>query len=216
MRTPTAALLLLTFVTTPILGYGIGKRDSINPILRRSAHYGRAIDPVPVVSPPDTINDPTTSADSSSQPASSVPAFSLADPLVYLTAHNNIRSLHGADPLVWSEELESYAQEWAGRCVLRASGGAFGQFGENVLAGTGAFTAASAVSTWADTKSEYNPSSPAPNQWAQLVWKQTRRVGCSAAMCPRIIPGSGTAVVHVCFYDGPGNVNGHYSDNVQV
>jgi len=227
MRTPTTtALLLLTFVTTPILGYGIGKRDSINPILRRSAHSGRAINVIPVMpDEPDTSSDPNeptepfATTDSASQPNFTDPAssgFTLADPSSYLAAHNDVRSLHGADPLSWSDELESYAQEWAAQCVLRTSGGAFGQYGENMVAGSGTFSATAAVSVWADSQSDYDATSPAPTHWSQIVWKSTTRVGCSTSICPRIIPGSGTAVLHVCFYDSPGNVNGYYSDNVQL
>ena len=166
MRTPTAAaFFLLTFVTTPIFGYGIGKRDSINSILRRSSsHHGRAIDDVTPVLPSGSDTTSTTT-DSTSQPTSTTSPISnlpLTDPASFLNAHNDVRSRHGANPLVWSDELESYAQEWAGQCVLRTSGGAFGQYGENMVAGSGAFTASSAVYAWADEKGR-RPDKPGRN-----------------------------------------------------
>lgn len=54
-----------------------------------------------------------------------------ADADEFLAAHNDFRANHGADPLTWSTELASKAQEWADKCDFKHSGGALGSFGGN-------------------------------------------------------------------------------------
>lgn len=59
------------------------------------------------------------------------PAFSAfiiprSDKEEYLQAHNDFRAQHGADPLTWSDEIASAAQDWADKCVLEHSGGPWG------------------------------------------------------------------------------------------
>jgi len=52
-----------------------------------------------------------------------------ADIQVYLQAHNNIRSGHGAVDLTWSNDLAAKAQQWANGCQFKHSGGSLGPFG---------------------------------------------------------------------------------------
>ncbi|PSR72395.1 hypothetical protein PHLCEN_2v11738 [Hermanssonia centrifuga] len=75
---------------------------------------------------------PTTSeapAPSPTGASSSSDSTSSSDIDQYLTAHNSIRSQHGASPLTWSDDLASKAQQWANGCVFQHSGGTLGPFG---------------------------------------------------------------------------------------
>jgi uncharacterized protein YkwD len=54
---------------------------------------------------------------------------SSADIAAYLSAHNTVRSQHGANALTWSDKLSSAAQTWANGCKFVHSGGQLGPFG---------------------------------------------------------------------------------------
>lgn len=53
----------------------------------------------------------------------------------YLDTHNKFRASHGAEPLVWDDELARKAQTWANRCVFEHSHGRLGdpQTGGNTM-----------------------------------------------------------------------------------
>ncbi|KAF8507059.1 CAP domain-containing protein [Russula emetica] len=162
----------------------------------------------------------TPSAASSSNPASSTPgtsdgSVSSADIQAYLSAHNTVRAQHGAASLTWNDTLSSVAQAWANGCKFQHSGG---QFGENLAAGTGgAYTITTAVQSWTDEVSQYDPNSPVPSHFTQVVWKATTQVGCAHQDCSGIFDASyGLAHYHVCEYSPPGNVIGEFAQNVQV
>lgn len=135
----------------------------------------------------------------------------------YLSAHNRFRAQHGADPLTWNTELASKAQEWANKCVFQHSHGALGHYGENLAAGTGAdYDITAAVKSWTDEAPSYDPGNPQPSHFTQVVWKATKELGCAVARCEGIFPPSyGPARYYVCEYSPPGNVIGHFPQNVQ-
>jgi pathogenesis-related protein 1 len=133
-----------------------------------------------------------------------------------LTAHNRARTGVGANPLVWSEELALYAQEWADhlastsrRIEHRPRSGEWKQeHGENLFMGTaGHYGVADAVAAWNVEKSAYHgkpiemSTLSAHGHYTQLVWKSTKRVGCAKVEC-------GGNVIIVCNYDPPGNILG--------
>ncbi|KAI0669976.1 CAP domain-containing protein, partial [Trametes maxima] len=128
----------------------------------------------------------------------------------YLQAHNSIRSQHGASPLTWSDDLAAKAQQWANGCVFQHSGGSLGPFGENLAAGTGSsYGIQSAVKSWTD---EYNPNSPEPSHFTQVVWKASSQVGCAVQSCNGIFDASfGPAKFFVCEYSKQGNVIGQFA-----
>ena len=134
-----------------------------------------------------------------------------------LAAHNAARAEVGTSPLVWSESLALYAQEWADhlastirRLEHRPHSGKWKQkHGENLFMGTvGYYGVANAVAAWENEKHAYHGQAIemsnfyAYGHYTQLVWKNTRTLGCARAQ------GGGNMIV-VCNYDPPGNIVGH-------
>jgi uncharacterized protein YkwD len=133
-----------------------------------------------------------------------------------LGAHNNFRAQHGAKPLIWNDRLASKAREWAQKCAFKHSGGSLGPFGENLAAGTGAFSIDDAVQGWKDEASDYDPKNPQASHFTQVVWQGTTELGCGHFACDGIFDASfGKAEFHVCEYQAAGNVQGQFQQNVQ-
>ncbi|KAJ8086920.1 hypothetical protein AAF712_005385 [Marasmius tenuissimus] len=126
--------------------------------------------------------------------------------------------LHGARPLTWSSSLASKAEEWANSCQFRHTDGVLMDepYGENIMAGTGRFTVDAAVQAVIDTKSE-SSGEPFYNQWTQVVWKDTKELGCAVSTCDNIFDSAyGSATIMVCLYYPAGNVVGAFKENVEV
>ncbi|KAG8678043.1 hypothetical protein FRC09_020165 [Ceratobasidium sp. 395] len=96
----------------------------------------------------------------------------------YINAHNSERVAHGASPLTWDDELSASAAAWANQCKFKHS-----QTGQNLAAGTGDPTPATAVGWWNDERADYDPANPKYSHWTQVVWKSTERLGCAMASC---------------------------------
>jgi hypothetical protein len=84
--------------------------------------------PVPTSSP---TTQPTSTSTHSVAPSSSAldstggsGDTSTEDISAYLSAHNNVRAQHGANPLTWNAELSAKALSWAKGCVFKHSGSA--------------------------------------------------------------------------------------------
>ncbi|KIK58565.1 hypothetical protein GYMLUDRAFT_60609 [Collybiopsis luxurians FD-317 M1] len=148
----------------------------------------------------------------------------------YLSNHNSVRSQHGAKDLTWNATLAEYAQGVADKCKFAHSGGPYGVllkeryscywYGktENLAAGTGSYSIAQAIKSWADEAPKYNPNDPlSAGHFTQMVWKATTQLGCAEQDCDGIFdPSFGKAKFYVCEYAPPGNVVGEYPQNVQV
>ncbi|CAI9765746.1 unnamed protein product [Fraxinus pennsylvanica] len=132
----------------------------------------------------------------------------------FLYAHNMVRAAKMEAPLVWDNQLEKYAGWWAGQrrsdCRLAHSfpEGNF-TLGENIYWGGGStWTPADAVRAWADEEKyyRYKSNSCAERQqcghYTQIVWKNTRRIGCARLVCD-----TGDAFM-TCNYYPPGNYIG--------
>ena len=125
-----------------------------------------------------------------------------------LAAHNSVRAHHGLSPLAWSGELATYAQKWANALI---ASGKFAHhedsaYGENLFEISGAAaTAYDVVSAWAAEGRNYNyrnnTCSDRCGHYTQLVWRDTKKVGCGLARNRR-------REVWVCDYDPPGNIVG--------
>lgn len=129
-----------------------------------------------------------------------------------LDAHNKVRSKVDVPALVWSDELASYALQYAEKqsdhhqCAMVHSQG---QYGENLFRGKGKrFTPTDAVHSWAKEGHDYdlesNSCTPGKvcGHYTQLVWADTKAVGCASVECP-----DGATFV-ICSYDPPGNFVG--------
>ncbi|KAJ6466678.1 CAP domain-containing protein [Mycena vitilis] len=137
----------------------------------------------------------------------------------YLAAHNTVRALHDAPPLVWNDTLADAASSWADTCQVKHSDGTLldSPYGENIVAATGHFPISTALALFVSDESDYDPSNPTYNHFTQVVWKSTTQLGCAVAHCSDVFDKSlGQASYYVCLYDPAGNVMGDAPANVQV
>ncbi|XP_048134203.1 pathogenesis-related protein PR-1-like [Rhodamnia argentea] len=134
---------------------------------------------------------------------------SLADQ--FLAPHNVARAAVRMPPLVWDPSLVGYARQWAFQrrrdCALRHSNG---PYGENIFWGSGTgWSPGQAVAAWASERRWYDYKSNGCSRgqmcghYTQIVWRSTKRVGCTVEVCS-----SGGGTFMVCEYDPPGNYIG--------
>jgi pathogenesis-related protein 1 len=125
-----------------------------------------------------------------------------------LALHNEVRARVGMPPLVWSNRLAARAEAWANHLLSR---GEFehrpnSPYGENLFEISGAPASPSQViDSWASEARNYNYRSNrcrgVCGHYTQLVWRDTREVGCAVAR-------HHDTEVWVCNYDPPGNYVG--------
>ena len=147
-------------------------------------------------------------------------------------AHNDVRTPLGLDPLEWSPEIAEVAQAWADNlaadCLFDHSMG--GPYGEN-LASFGSTvppnsTSLAAVDGWSaevqcwtygtikgtemcDMECTADMFASGCGHYTQVVWENTKRVGCGVAMATDCEADQGTIRdIWVCNYDPPGNYIG--------
>ncbi|EPQ60852.1 PR-1-like protein [Gloeophyllum trabeum ATCC 11539] len=168
--------------------------------------------------PPAPSSSSSSNPGSGSGSSSGSGSTSGSDIDQYLSTHNSVRAQHGASPLTWSDDLAGKAQQWANGCDFKHSGGSLGPFGENLAAGTGdSYGIASAVKSWTDEASQYDPTNPQASHFTQVVWKGSTQVGCAVQLCDGIFSASfGKAKFYVCEYSPQGNIIGQFAQNVQV
>ena len=125
-----------------------------------------------------------------------------------LQAHNAIRAELGLRPLTWSPDLARYAQKWADSLARedRLYHHPNPAYGENLyLIDGGRARASQVVASWASEVRWFNyktnSCSRACGHYTQIVWKDSRQLGCSSAI-------SGNTQVWVCEYNPPGNIVG--------
>jgi len=140
-----------------------------------------------------------------------------AERRVILAEHNRTRHDVKMPPLLWSDELGAFAQEWADQlartsCSLqhRPRSGRWKQrHGENLFMGTaGYYTVKSAAQGWESEKKDYRGGPIVMNNhffkighYTQMIWRRTTHVGCAKSVC------RGNLIV-VCNYNPPGNMIG--------
>lgn len=134
-----------------------------------------------------------------------------------LAAHNAERARLGLKPLVWSAKLSENARKWAQTLATsdmfeHAPVGADGGQGENLWTGTrDDFTPEEMIGFFIDEGKLFKrgkfPDVSTSGRWedvghyTQIVWKDTREVGCAIANNPR-------SDYLVCRYFPAGNVVG--------
>ncbi|XP_073271029.1 pathogenesis-related protein PR-1 [Primulina huaijiensis] len=129
----------------------------------------------------------------------------------FLGPQNAARALLRLPPLVWDTKLAKYAAWYAnlrrGDCELEHSNG---PYGENIFWGSGnGWTPVQAANAWVAERRGYNyRSNSCANgmecgHYTQIVWRDTRRIGCARVVCY-----GGRGVFMTCNYDPPGNYIG--------
>lgn len=128
-------------------------------------------------------------------------------------AHNRFRRITGGGlpGLVWDESVAAYAQEWAdylkrsNYCKMQHRRGMHKKkrWGENLAWSSGReLEPDDVVQMWYDEIKDYNYSNNSCRSvcghYTQVIWKNSKRVGCGMAKC-------GRSEVWVCNYDPPGN-----------
>lgn len=125
-----------------------------------------------------------------------------------IAAHNSVRSRIGVPPLVWSDRMAMLAQNWANTLLVN---GAFqhrpnNPYGENLFE-SGGFDATPfyVVNAWAAEAANYryatNTCFGVCGHYTQVVWRDTRAVGCGVAR-------DGRREIWVCNYTPFGNIIG--------
>jgi pathogenesis-related protein 1 len=132
--------------------------------------------------------------------------YSLSKDMV--AAHNSVRTAVKVGPLAWSDKLAAVAQEWADHLLAKNEFAhrPNSRYGENLFeVDGGQVSAGQVVEDWASEAREYdyhlNHCTGVCGHYTQLVWRDTRDVGCAVAR-------GGGREIWVCNYDPPGNVVG--------
>ncbi|KAL8037239.1 hypothetical protein ABFX02_11G026900 [Erythranthe guttata] len=129
----------------------------------------------------------------------------------FMRMQNRARSALRLPPLVWDQKLAQYASAYANQrradCALRHSNG---PYGENIFWGSGdGWSPSQAAAAWVSERRGYNYRSNSCSggqqcgHYTQIVWRDTRRIGCARVVCD-----DGTGVFMTCNYDPPGNFVG--------
>jgi len=146
---------------------------------------------------------------------------------VILDLHNQARAEVGVPPLTWSDTLAASAQSWAEHvATINNMVHSTGQsYGENIAGWTHGCGLASLVPpldynkvvcpgdtlrtmvmSWINEKQDFvpgTPSYPIAGHYTQVVWKDTKEVGCGMATASADHPND----YLVCQYAPPGNQN---------
>ena len=131
-----------------------------------------------------------------------------------LETHNNERAAVGSPALKWSDSLAADAKSWAEHLAqlgkLEHATGT-GQ-GENLSyrsdsRGPSAISTVDLLSGWVNEKNNWHGGPLTNSNWyatghyTQMVWKNTKEVGCATAT-------AGNSIYLVCRYSPPGNYMG--------
>lgn len=141
------------------------------------------------------------------------------DPAAMVAAHNRWRAEVGVSGLRWSDTLADVAQGWADRlksegCAMYHSGNGYG---ENIYKASALMwsdgrrdlqkkTPQQVTDSWGSEIKFYsyadNSCSGVCGHYTQVVWKDTKEVGCAMSVC------GDNSQIWVCSYAPAGNVVG--------
>ncbi len=144
---------------------------------------------------------------------------SSVDVMAMLSAHNAWRAKAGVPALRWSSQLAAAAQRWAEHlaasgCAQTSSGSGYGEnmyWSSPVMWSDGTQQVSrkqpqDVVASWGKEAADYNYADNSCQavcgNYTQLVWKDTKTVGCGMAVC------ADKAQIWVCNYDPAGNLIG--------
>lgn len=125
-----------------------------------------------------------------------------------LNTTNTYRTQHSAPSLTWNETIARFSARHASKCNLKHSGG---PYGENLAIGYP--NASATVEAWGEERKNFDYGDDAEfsketGHFTQLVWNDTRQVGCGREEC------DGKGWIVVCGYWPRGNVVGEFGDMV--
>lgn len=150
----------------------------------------------------------------------------------YVCAHNDVRATASPAPaaplplLAWNEDLARVAAAWAQNCTWEHNPDRSSQYraihGVNVYVGENLYVSSAAsvspddaVAAWAGEAADYHYDTNACDDgkmcghYTQLVWADTREVGCGMAVCANVAGSSlKNATLVVCDYAPGGNIVG--------
>ncbi|GBG62714.1 hypothetical protein CBR_g31731 [Chara braunii] len=135
----------------------------------------------------------------------------------WVNAHNVVRTNVSVPGLSWNGTVASSADSWAqtlaNTCQMYHASNT--GYGENLYmawsSGAINITASGVVGAWVAEKAYYNyatntcAAGKVCGHYTQVVWKNTKEVGCAIASC---MYGSYNAQIAVCRYSPPGNYIG--------
>ncbi|PID84053.1 hypothetical protein CSB09_02775 [Candidatus Gracilibacteria bacterium] len=102
----------------------------------------------------------------------------------WLNIHNTLRKKHRVGPLKWSQRLAENAQRYANSCPNQHSKG-LGFYGENIGMASFDQSPDMVVNRWYNENKFYDFTTgvfePKAGHFTQIVWKNTREVGCGMA-----------------------------------
>lgn len=131
-----------------------------------------------------------------------------------LQRHNYYRALHeDTGGVTWNDTLASYAASFVAAydCASGELSHSVWDFGENIALG---YNVAGSVKGWYDEIKDYDfiksEFSGATGHFTQLLWKDTKQVGCAIRYC-----NSFWGNITVCEYDPAGNWDGEFRENVR-
>ena len=144
---------------------------------------------------------------------------SSVDAAAMIEAHNQWRAKVGVPGLTWSEKLEGIAQKWADHLAATtcSSGHSGNEYGENIFMASARMysdgthelspkTPKDAVDAWGSEVQWYDHSDNSCHMecghYTQVVWKDTKEVGCAMAVC------ADKTQIWVCNYSPAGNMVG--------
>ncbi|KAF2204379.1 PR-1-like protein, partial [Delitschia confertaspora ATCC 74209] len=188
------------------------------------------VPPSPTEAPAASSPTPSASKEGSSRVTGYAQATLSSGPAyetMVIYHHNAARALHGAEPLVWNNDLAAKSLDWANNCQFKHNSA-----GQNLFATSGdAFNvSAGIINSWYNAEIVHMdgywgaPNIPEPafssvGHFTQMVWKSTKSIGCASVDCSgRMVDENGNPIQYskytVCDYDPAGNVVGQYAENI--
>ncbi|XP_017047463.2 Golgi-associated plant pathogenesis-related protein 1 isoform X1 [Drosophila ficusphila] len=127
---------------------------------------------------------------------------------------NRYRDLHNARPLKMDENLTSYAQEWADHlaCNNLLETRPLPLYGQNIIcARKELFAVNQIMKLWYQEKYNYDYFKPEfdlyTGHFTQMVWRETEFLGVG-------VSSNDSRIWIVCNFNPPGNITGHFKENV--
>lgn len=129
----------------------------------------------------------------------------------WVNGHNKVRRMYTAGDVTWNPKLAVAASQNSKTCYFKHT--SHNQYGENIAAGQQSIE--QVMKEWVygpGERESYVRSDPTSHShYTQVVWADTKEIGCALTTCPQmggVSLGAGPIKYWVCEYDPPGNVMG--------